>query len=72
MSKGQRASVSGLCLVTCPLRRCRGIDGISVSSVFSSTYHALEVLCGKQVSGSHSIYLSVQAAFATCCPWRVT
>lgn len=47
-------------------------DGVSMSPVFSTTYHALEVRCGKQVSGSHSIHLSVQAAFATCGPWRVT
>lgn len=67
----EKASVLGLCLVTWPMRSCRGIDGVSMSPVFSTTY-ALEVLCGKQVSGSCSIYLSVQAACATCCPWRVT
>lgn len=64
---GAEASVLGLCLVTWPLRSCRGTDSVSMSPVFSATY-ALEVLCGKQVSRSHSIYLSVQAACAMCCP----
>lgn len=39
--------------------------------VFSTTSHALEVLCGKQVSGSHSIGLPAQTACAVCCSWRV-
>lgn len=64
-SMGQRRPVFWGCLVTWPLRSCRGTDGVSMPPVFSTTY-ALEVLCGKQVSGSCSIYLSVQAADSSC------
>lgn len=64
---GQRGQCFGAVFSDTALRSCSGTDGVSMSPVFSATY-ALEVLCGKQVSCSHSIYLSVQAACAMCCP----
>lgn len=64
---GQRGQCFGAVFSDTALMSCSGTDGVSMSPVFSATY-ALEVLCGKQVSCSHSIYLSVQAACAMCCP----
>lgn len=54
-SMGQRGQCFGAVFSDTALRSCSGTDGVSMSPVFSAIY-ALEVLCGKQVSCSHSIY----------------